>query len=217
MATSKRERQKAARREKIERRQRRDKRRKTTRNVIIVVFVAAIIIGIGAAVFTGNTTTPTTTTTSTTTTTPPTTTTTVAVPTSFAPVIDPSPAGVFGKAPTVTVPAGKPPTKMELTNLITGTGAVAEQNDTVELQYVLATYSTRKVIQSSWTSSPFSTSLTDTSVIPGFFDGVVGMRVGGRRELVIPPTLGYGDVSAGTGIAKNDTLVFVIDLLKVSK
>ncbi len=77
---------------------------------------------------------------------------------------------------------------MELDNLITGTGAVAQQNDTVELQYVLATYSTRKVVQSSWTSSPFTTPLTDSSVIPGFFDGVVGMRVGGRRELVIPPS-----------------------------
>ncbi|HTT58451.1 MAG TPA: FKBP-type peptidyl-prolyl cis-trans isomerase [Acidimicrobiales bacterium] len=218
MATSKRERQKAARREKIERQQRHEKRRKGIRRGVIVVIAAAIVVGIGAAVFTGNSTTTTTTTsTSTTTTTPPTTTTTVAVPTSFAPVSDPSPAGVFGKAPTVTVPAGAPPKVMELTNLITGTGAVARQNDTVELQYVLATYSTRKVIQSSWTSSPFSTDLTDSAVIPGFFDGVVGMRVGGRRELVIPPSLGYGDTSAGTGIAKNDTLVFVIDLLKVTK
>jgi peptidylprolyl isomerase len=220
MATSKRERQKAARREKLERQQRHEKRRKGIRRGVIVVIAAAIVIGIGAAVFTGNSTTTTTTTTSTsttTTTTPPTTTTTVAVPSSFAALSDPSPAGVFGKAPTVTVPTGAAPTSMELDNLITGKGAVAEQNDTVELQYVLATYSTRKVVQSSWTSSPFSTSLTDSAVIPGFFDGVVGMRVGGRRELVIPPSLGYGDSSPGTGIAKNDTLVFVIDLLKVTK
>ncbi|MGC2168089.1 MAG: FKBP-type peptidyl-prolyl cis-trans isomerase, partial [Acidimicrobiales bacterium] len=209
MATSKRERQKAARREKLERQQRHEKRRKGIRRGVIVVIAAAIVIGIGAAVFTGNsTTTTTTTTTSTTTTTPPTTTTTVAVPASFAPVTDPSPAGVFGKAPTVTVPTGAAPTSMELDNLITGKGAVARQNDTVELQYVLATYSTRKVVQSSWTSSPFSTSLTESAVIPGFFEGVVGMRVGGRRELVIPPSLGYGDTSPGTGIAKNDTLVF---------
>ena len=221
MATSKRERQKAARREKLERQQRHEKRRRGIRRGVIVVIAAAIVIGIGAAVFTGNSTPPTTTTTSTSTTsttTPPTTTTTVAVPTSFAAVTDPSPAGVFGTAPTVTVPAGAPPKVMELDNLITGKGAVAEENDTVELQYVLATYSTRKVVQSSWTSSPFTTPLTNSSVIPGFFDGVVGMRVGGRREIVIPPTpLGYGDVSPGTGIAKDDTLVFVIDLLKVTK
>jgi peptidylprolyl isomerase len=221
MATSKRERQKAARREKLERQQRHNQRRKNVRRGVIVAVVAAVVIGIGAALFSGGKSPATTTTTTaaaaaTTTTTAPTTTTTVAVPASFAPVSDPSPAGVVGKAPTVTVPTGAAPTVMELSNLITGNGAVARQNDTVEMEYVLATYSTRKVVQSSWTSSPFTTTLTDSSVIPGFFDGVVGMRVGGRRELVIPPSLGYGDVSPGTGIAKNDTLVFVIDLLKVT-
>jgi peptidylprolyl isomerase len=220
MATSKRERQKAARREKLERMQRHAQRRKNVRRGAIVAVVAALVIGIGAALFSGgkspSTTTTTTAAASATTTTVPTTTTTVAVPASFAAVSDPSPAGVFGKAPTVTVPTGAAPTVMELSNLITGKGAVARQNDTVEMQYVLATYSTHKVVQSSWTSSPFTTTLTDTSVIPGFFDGVVGMRVGGRRELVIPPSLGYGDESPGTGIAKNDTLVFVIDLLKVT-
>jgi peptidylprolyl isomerase len=222
MATSKRERQKAARREKLERMQRHAQRRKNIRRGVIVAVVAALVIGIGAALFSGGKSPATTTTTTaaatatTTTTTVPTTTTTAVVPSSFAPVSDPSPAGTFGKAPTVTVPAGAAPTVMELSNLITGKGAVARQNDTVEMQYVLATYSTHKVVQSSWTSSPFTTTLTDSSVIPGFFDGVVGMRVGGRRELVIPPSLGYGDESPGTGIAKNDTLVFVIDLLKVS-
>ncbi|MGC1239421.1 MAG: FKBP-type peptidyl-prolyl cis-trans isomerase [Acidimicrobiales bacterium] len=220
MATSKRERQKAARREKLERQQRQQQRRRNVRRGVIVAIVAALVIGIGAFLFSGGKT-PTTTTTTTaaasaTTTTAPTTTTTAVVPTSFAAVKDPSAAGVFGKAPTVTVPTGAAPTVMELSNLITGTGAVARQNDTVEMQYVLATYSTRKVVQSSWTSSPFTTTLTDSSVIPGFFDGVVGMRVGGRRELVIPPSLGYQDTSPGTGIAKDDTLVFVIDLLKVT-
>lgn len=221
MATSKRERQKAARREKLERMQRHARRRKNIRRGVIVAIIAALVIGISAALFSGGKSPATTTTTTaaaaaTTTTTVPTTTTTVAVPSSFSPVSDPSPAGAFGKAPTVTVPSGAAPTVMEVSNLITGQGAVARQNDTVELQYVLATYSTHKVVQSSWTSSPFTTTLTDASVIPGFFDGVVGMRVGGRRELVIPPSLGYGDTSPGTGIAKNDTLVFVIDLLKVT-
>jgi peptidylprolyl isomerase len=222
MATSKRERQKAARREKLERQQRHARRRKNVRRGVIVAVVAALVIGIGAALFSGGKSPATTTTTTaaaaatTTTTAAPTTTTTADVPSTFAAVTDPSPAGVFGKAPTVTVPTGAAPTVMELSNLITGKGAVARQNDTVEMQYVLATYSTRKVVQSSWTSSPFTTTLTDSSVIPGFFDGVVGMRVGGRRELVIPPSLGYGDESPGTGIAKNDTLVFVIDLLKVT-
>ena len=84
------------------------------------------------------------------------------------------------------------------------------------VQYVLATYSSGKVIQSSWTSQPFSFQLGVGQVIPGWDKGVVGMKVGGRRELIIPPTLGYGAQSPGAGIAPNDTLVFVIDLLKVN-
>jgi FKBP-type peptidyl-prolyl cis-trans isomerase len=80
---------------------------------------------------------------------------------------------------------------------------------------VLATYSSRKVIQSSWTSNPFTFTLGQGQVIAGWDKGVVGMRVGGRRELIIPPSLGYGAQSPGAGIAANDTLVFVVDLLKV--
>ena len=132
------------------------------------------------------------------------------------PVKGPSPAGKFGTAPTITVPLGSPPTHLESTELIVGTGPAAEPGDTVTVQYVLATYSSGKVIQSSWTSQPFTFVLGEGQVIKGWDDGVVGMRVGGRRELVIPPDLGYGASSPGAGIAANDTLVFVVDLLKVS-
>lgn len=131
------------------------------------------------------------------------------------PAQDRSPAGTSGKAPTVVVPAGNPPTQLEMTDLITGTGPLAEDGDSIEVQYVLATYSSRKVVQSSWTSNPFTFTLGEGQVIPGWDKGVVGMRVGGRRELIIPPSLGYGAQSPGAGIAANDTLVFVVDLLKV--
>jgi peptidylprolyl isomerase len=131
------------------------------------------------------------------------------------PAQDRSPAGTSGKAPTVVVPAGNPPTQLEMTDLITGTGPLAEDGDSIEVQYVLATYSSRKVIQSSWTSNPFTFTLGQGKVISGWDKGVVGMRVGGRRELIIPPSLGYGPQSPGAGIAANDTLVFVVDLLKV--
>jgi FKBP-type peptidyl-prolyl cis-trans isomerase len=80
---------------------------------------------------------------------------------------------------------------------------------------VLATYSSRKVIQSSWTSQPFQFALGEGQVISGWDKGVVGMRVGGRRELIIPPSLGYGAQSPGPGIAADDTLIFVVDLLKI--
>ncbi len=129
---------------------------------------------------------------------------------------DRSPAGTAGTAPTVTVPTGTAPTKMESADLITGTGPVAASGKNVTVQYVLATYSSGKMIQSSWTSQPFSFTLGGGQVIPGWDKGVVGMKMGGRRELIIPPSLGYGAQAPGPGIAANDTLVFVIDLLQVN-
>ena len=217
MATAKRERQKAARRQKIEAQQRAAKRRKTIQRTSIVVVVAIAIIVSAALLFRGKST-PTTTTTvaaaPTTTTTAPATTSTAAV--HFAPVASPSPAGTFGKAPTVIVPAGPPPTTPEMSNLITGTGPAAKDGQSLTVQYVLATYSTRKVIQSSWTAKPFTFTLGAGQVITGWDKGLVGMRVGGRRELILPPALGYGSVARGGGVAANDTLVFVIDLLKIS-
>ena len=217
MATAKRERQKAARRQKIEAQQRAAKRRKTIQRTSIVVVVAIAIIVSAALLFRGKST-PTTTTTvaaaPTTTTTTPATTSTAAV--HFAPVASPSPAGTFGKAPTVVVPAGPPPTTPEMSDLITGTGPAAKDGQSLTVQYVLATYSTRKVIQSSWTAQPFTFTLGAGHVITGWDKGLVWMRVGGRRELILPPSLGYGAVARGGGIAANDTLVFVVDLLKIS-
>jgi peptidylprolyl isomerase len=116
----------------------------------------------------------------------------------------------------VVVPSGTPPTSLESADLITGTGPAAKAGDSVTVQYVLATYSSGKTIQSSWTSQPFTFTLGAGQVIPGWDQGVVGMQVGGRRELIIPPNLGYGSNSPGAGIAVNDTLVFVVDLLKIN-
>jgi len=132
------------------------------------------------------------------------------------PTGDLSPAGTAGTAPTLKVPSGTPPTSLQSADLITGTGATAQTGDNVTVQYVLGTYSSGKEIQSSWSSQPFSFTLGAGQVIPGWDKGVGGMRVGGRRELIIPPSLGYGDRSPGPGIAANDTLVFVIDLLKIN-
>jgi peptidylprolyl isomerase len=131
------------------------------------------------------------------------------------PTADLSPAGTAGTAPTVTVPSGTPPTQLESADLITGTGPGAADGDSLTVQYVLATYSSGKVVQSSWTSQPFTFTLGEGMVIPGWDKGVVGMKAGGRRELIIPPSLGYKNVAQGPGIAANDTLVFVIDLQKI--
>ena len=131
------------------------------------------------------------------------------------PTQDRSPTGTAGTAPTVIVPSGTPPTQLESADLIAGTGLAVTAGDNVTVQYVLATYSSRKVIQSSWTSQPFQFALGEGQVISGWDKGVVGMRVGGRRELIIPPSLGYGAQSPGPGIAADDTLIFVVDLLKI--
>jgi peptidylprolyl isomerase len=131
------------------------------------------------------------------------------------PEADRSPAGTAGQAPTAVVPKSAAPKELESADLIVGTGATAASGDSVTVQYVLATYSSGKVIQSSWTSQPFTFTLGAGQVIPGWDKGVVGMKVGGRRELIIPPAEGYGDQSPGAGISANDTLVFVIDLLKI--
>ena len=153
------------------------------------------------------------------------TTTTTGVPGSSAldaivpiPAADRSPAGTAGQAPTVTIPTGPAPTSLESADLIVGTGRAAAPGDQVTVQYVLATYSAQKVIQSSWTSQPYTFTLGEGQVIPGWDKGVVGMHVGGRRELIIPPSLGYGaTIPAGSqGIASNDTLVFVVDLVSIA-
>lgn len=222
MATSKRERQKAARREKLALQQRAAQRRRTIRRGVIVAVVAAVVITTGALLFAGGSGPSTTTTafagsttTNASTTTSPVATTTVK-PVTFAPVAQPSPAGTFGKAPTVVVPSGAPPVAMQVSDLIPGAGPGAKNGDKLTVQYVLATYSSRKVVQSSWTTQPFSLTLGAGTVIPGWEYGLLGMKAGARRELIIPPALGYGSVAQGPGIAANDTLVFVVDLLKIN-
>lgn len=129
----------------------------------------------------------------------------------------PSPAGKWGTEPTVTFPSAAAPTSLVKEDLITGTGAVAAAGDTVTVQYVGASYQIKKVFQASWnTNGPFSFPLGEGQVISGWDQGVPGMKVGGRRELIIPPALAYGaNPPSGSGIPSNETLIFIVDLLKV--
>lgn len=118
--------------------------------------------------------------------------------------------------PTVTVPKGAPPKELEIKELEEGTGAEAKAGDKVTVQYVGVSYKNGKEFDSSWSrNEPFSFSLGAGEVIPGWDQGVEGMKVGGRRELIIPPELAYGEAGAPPAIAPNETLVFVIDLLEV--
>ncbi|MHB8680925.1 MAG: FKBP-type peptidyl-prolyl cis-trans isomerase [Acidimicrobiales bacterium] len=130
--------------------------------------------------------------------------------------MDWSPAGSFGSKPTVTVPSGPPPDQLLTHDLIEGTGATAQAGNTVTVQYVGVSYCTKQQFDASWDrGQPFSFQLGVHQVIAGWDQGVAGMKVGGRRELVIPPKLAYGSASPGAGIAPDDTLIFVVDLLQV--
>ncbi len=123
----------------------------------------------------------------------------------------------LSKKPTVTVPTGPPPARLVVKDLIKGSGQRVSAGQTITVNYVGVLYKTGKQFDSSWQrNQPFTTQLTAGSVIPGWVQGVAGMRVGGRRELVIPPSLGYGKAGHPPTIPPNSTLVFVIDLLSVS-
>ena len=125
-------------------------------------------------------------------------------------------AGTFGTKPVVMVPAGPPPTTLMSTDLIVGTGPAAMAGQTVSVQYVGVSYSTKKQFDASWDrGQAFDFPLGGGQVIKGWDQGVVGMKVGGRRELVIPPGLAYGEQSPSPDIKPNETLVFVIDLVKI--
>ncbi|HUC26680.1 MAG TPA: FKBP-type peptidyl-prolyl cis-trans isomerase [Streptosporangiaceae bacterium] len=125
-----------------------------------------------------------------------------------------------GQAPTISVPKNAAPTKLSVTTLIKGSGPKLASGDTVVAQYVGAIWRTGKVFTSTWPSSsqpdgePFSFEIGGP-VIEGFSKGLTGVTVGSRVMLVIPPSLGYGPEGgqASAGIKKNDTLVFVIDVL----
>jgi peptidylprolyl isomerase len=126
-------------------------------------------------------------------------------------------SGALSKEPTVTPPTGAEPTKLETKDLIVGTGAEAKAGDTVTVNYVGVLYKGGKVFDASWNRhEPFSFTLGKGQVIPGWDQGIVGMKVGGRRELVIPAPLAYGTKGSPPAIPANATLVFVVDLLGVS-
>lgn len=118
--------------------------------------------------------------------------------------------------PKVTVPSGPPPTELEEIEIEEGIGAEAKAGDTVSVQYVGVGYESGEEFDSSWSrNEPFSFQLGAGMVIPGWDQGVAGMKVGGRRELVIPPELAYGEAGSPPAIGPNETLIFVIDLLAV--
>jgi peptidylprolyl isomerase len=119
--------------------------------------------------------------------------------------------------PDVKVPKGAPPKKLVVREIEEGSGEEAVAGDEVTVQYVGVDYKNGKEFDSSWSrDEPFTFTLGEGQVIPGWDQGVAGMKVGGRRELIIPPELAYGKTGQPPTIGPNETLVFVIDLLEVN-
>ena len=125
-------------------------------------------------------------------------------------------AGGENTKPKVTVPKGAPPKKLEVKDLEEGTGAEAKAGDEVTVQYVGVNYKSGKEFDASWDrGEPFTFQLGAGMVIPGWDQGVEGMKVGGRRELIIPPELAYGAAGSPPTIKPNATLIFVVDMVEV--
>lgn len=116
--------------------------------------------------------------------------------------------------PEVQAPDGPPPCKLVVQDIAEGTGTAVKEDSTLTVQYVGVSWSTGEEFEASW-SSPQPPSFPLSGVIRGWQEGLVGMKEGGRRQLIIPPDLAYG-ARGGPGIAPNETLVFVIDVLKVA-
>jgi peptidylprolyl isomerase len=116
--------------------------------------------------------------------------------------------------PEVELPSTDLTGELQIRDLVEGDGAVAQAGEQAVVHYVGVAYSTGEEFDASYNrGAPFTFPLGEGRVIAGWDQGVQGMKVGGRRELVIPPHLGYGDRGAPGAIAGGETLIFIVDLL----
>jgi peptidylprolyl isomerase len=118
--------------------------------------------------------------------------------------------------PEIDFPGGEPPADLEIKDIWEGEGEVAKAGDFVKVHYVGVAFSTGEEFDASWNrGAPLEFQLGVGQVISGWDQGVQGMKVGGRRQLVIPAHLAYGDRGAGGRIGPGETLIFVCDLVGV--
>jgi peptidylprolyl isomerase len=123
--------------------------------------------------------------------------------------------GLLGPQPKPILPKGPPPEELVAQDLIDGKGRAAHKGDEITVQYVGVNYRNGEEFDASWRyGKPFTFELSSGLVVPGWEEGLEGMEVGARRELIIPPELGYG-YRRQEGIPPGSTLVFVVDLLSV--
>jgi peptidylprolyl isomerase len=120
--------------------------------------------------------------------------------------------------PEIDFPGGEPPADLEIKDVWEGDGEIAGAGDFVKVHYVGVAFSTGEEFDASWNrGTPLDFQLGVGQVIQGWDKGVQGMKVGGRRQLVIPAHLAYGDRGAGGRIAPGEALIFVCDLVGVGK
>jgi len=146
--------------------------------------------------------------------------TTSAAPKKPCTVDDVQVSGAFGSKPTITIPdTCTPPTQQLSKDLTPGTGAAVKAGDAVATYYDLETWSNKQEVDSSWAHQPFQPftvqPVGQAQVIQGWNDGLVGLKQGGRRLLIIPPDKGYGPAGNGP-VGPNETLVFVVDAVTVT-
>jgi peptidylprolyl isomerase len=123
------------------------------------------------------------------------------------------------KKPTAPKATGAAPKELQASDVVAGTGAVAKSGDKVTVQYVGQLFADGKEFDTSWKKgrTPFEFTIGQGQVIQGWDQGIPGMKVGGRRVLVIPADLAYGAAGSPPTIPANSPLIFVVDLKKVAK
>jgi peptidylprolyl isomerase len=135
-----------------------------------------------------------------------------------SPTVKPTPGEAdLNKKPTVPKGSGSPPSTLKAETLIAGSGGAIKSGQQATVQYVGVLYKTGKEFDTSWGKSkqPFQFALGSGAVIPGWDQGVLGMKVGERRRLTIPAALAYGAQGSPPKIGPNETLIFDIDLKKI--
>jgi peptidylprolyl isomerase len=120
------------------------------------------------------------------------------------------------RKPAIPKPNGSPPRQLQVEDIVKGKGRPARPGDNLTVQYAGVTFSTGTEFDASWNrGEPFTFRLGAGMVIPGWDRGIAGMRKGGRRQLTIPPRLAYGAQGQPPNIGPNETLVFVVDLVRI--
>jgi peptidylprolyl isomerase len=122
-----------------------------------------------------------------------------------------------GEKPTVEVPEGDPPTELEIEDIEEGEGAEAQEGDQLSVDYVGVLYDNGKEFDNSYdTGTPLPVTLGEGGLIPGFEQGLEGMKEGGQRQITIPPDLGYGAQGQPPEIPPDSTLIFVVELVSIN-